>query len=243
MAGRSEKYQSTLVSDLDLLLRHPGIWRADRGGSASGGALATGFLELDRALPAGGWPVGALTELLCERPGIGELRLVMPALARISREGRWVAWVAPPHIPYAPALAARGIDLSRLLLVKTRADSDALWAVEQALRSGSCGAVLAWPATVDERGLRRLQLAAETGRAWGLLFRAPGHARRHSPAALRMRLEPFSRGVVAQILKCRGRGPSGPLAIELDMDGEPGKESPEVARTASPADRCSPALG
>ena len=52
MAGRSEKYQSTLVSDLDLLLRHPGIWRADRGGSVSGGALATGFSELDRALPA-----------------------------------------------------------------------------------------------------------------------------------------------------------------------------------------------
>ncbi len=204
-----------MPTNLDNLLRHPEIWRADWGGAAPHGVLPSGFAELDQALPAGGWPLGALTEILAPGMGAGELRLVMPALARLSREGRWITWIAPPHIPYAPALAAWDVDLSRLLLVRTRSEADALWAAEQALRSGSCGAVLAWPITAEDRTLRRLQLAAETGECWGLLFRT---ARTHqrSPAAVRLKLEPFSRGALVQILKCRGRGPSAPLVIDLE---------------------------
>ncbi len=204
-----------MSSSLDKLLRHPGIWQAERGRAAPYGSLSTGFVDLDQVLPGGGWPLGSLTEIVAEGAGIGELRLVVPALSRLSKEGRWIAWIAPPHIPYAPALAARGVELSRLLLVRTDSTADALWAAEQVLRSGSCGAVLAWPAEVDQRSLRRLQLAAETGRCWGLLFRPPTHDRQSSPAAVRLKLEPSSRGVAVQVLKCRGRGPSAPLVIDL----------------------------
>ncbi len=206
--------------NLDHLLRHPGIWQADRGGAVPQEALPTGFAELDQALPAGGWPLGALTEILSQGMGAGELRLIMPALARLSREGRWIAWIAPPHIPYAPALAAWGVDLSRLLLVRTRFENDALWAAEQTLRSGSCGAVLTWPAAVVDRGLRRLQLAAEAGECWGVLFRT-ARMQQRSPAAVRLKLEPFSRGALVRILKCRGRGPAAPLVIDLDASCSP----------------------
>ena len=204
-----------MSANLEDLLRHPGIWRTEQGGVASHDALSTGFAELDQTLPTGGWPLGALTEILSPGMGTGELRLVMPALAHLSREGRWIAWIAPPHIPYAPALAAWGMDLSRLLLVRTRSENDALWAAEQALRSGSCGAVLIWPATTEDRSLRRLQLAAETGECWGLLFRT-ARVQQRSPAAVRLKLEPFSRGALVHILKCRGRAPSAPLVIDLD---------------------------
>jgi hypothetical protein len=193
---------------LDSVLRHPGIWRGDQRAQAATDALPTGFAELDELLPGGGWPRGALTEILAEREGIGELHLLMPTLARLSRESGWLAWVAPPHVPYAPALAAAGLGLKRLLVAQAQSADDAWWAAEQALRSGACDAVLAWLRTPDERRMRRLQLAAETGRAWGVLFRPARAAQERSPAALRLRLESVANGLAVHILKRRG-GPVG----------------------------------
>ncbi len=174
---------------LDSLLQHPGIWRGDQVAQSSEDALPTGFAELDELLPGGGWPRGALTEILVERQGIGELRLLLPALARASEQSGWLAWVAPPHVPYAPALAAAGVRLQRLLVAKPQSTADAWWTAEQALRSGACSAVLAWLKTPDERLMRRLQLGAESGRAWGVLFRSAHAAQQRSTAALRLRLE------------------------------------------------------
>src|SRR3974390_3376207 len=68
------------------------------------GALVSGFDELDRRLPRGGWPLGALIELLSITEGIGELSLFLPALCRLAHDGRYIAWIAPPYIPSAPAL-------------------------------------------------------------------------------------------------------------------------------------------
>lgn len=200
------------------LLRQPGIWRAGTG-SPTLTAIPSGFSELDQALPGGGWPESSLTEVLHDQYGIGELRLLMPALARLSRSGRWIALIAPPHIPYAPALAAQGVDLSRVLLVhprKSRKGHDALWALEQALRSGTCAAVLGWPAQADERQLRRLQLAAEAGGTWGILFRREAAASQSSPAALRLRLRQDEQSSVVSLLKCRGGMRRQELRLDLD---------------------------
>ncbi|MGA7181046.1 MAG: translesion DNA synthesis-associated protein ImuA [Thiobacillaceae bacterium] len=204
---------------LDSVLRHPGIWRGDQRALAATDALPTGFAELDQLLPGGGWPRGALTEILAEREGIGELHLLIPALVRLSRESGWLAWVAPPHVPYAPALAAVGLGLKRLLVAQAQSADDAWWTAEQALHSGACDAVLAWLKTPDERRMRRLQLAAETGRAWGVLFRPGCAAQERSPAALRLRLEPIANGLAVHILKRRG-GPVGkPVLVDLPQAG------------------------
>ncbi|NIR62179.1 MAG: SOS cell division inhibitor SulA, partial [Gammaproteobacteria bacterium] len=120
---------------VESVLQHPGIWRGRPRDIAPRGE-PSGYEDLDALLPGGGWPTGALTEILVAQEGIGELRLVMPALARLSCSGRWVAWVAPPHIPYAPALSGHGVDLGRMLLIHPRRPEDALWTVEQALRAG-----------------------------------------------------------------------------------------------------------
>ncbi|MFV8835313.1 translesion DNA synthesis-associated protein ImuA [Aquisalimonas sp.] len=201
---------------LDNLLREPRIWRAGNNQTSQTG-LPSGFAELDAVLPEGGWPTGALTEVLHGDPGIGELRLVMPALARLSRAGRWIALVAPPHIPYAPALAAQGVDLSRILLIHPRAGGDTLWALEQAMRSGSCAAVLAWPRQAEYQQLRRLQLAAEAGRCWGLLFRPERAVSERSPAALRLTMQ--GRGeddTRVDLLKVRGAQPRSGLMLDLN---------------------------
>lgn len=207
--------------NLDTLLQRADIWRGgehslrERAANARQRALPSGYAALDEALPTRGWPVGALTELLLARPGIGELRLLVPALARLTGEGRRVMLIAPPHLPYAPALATAGIMLSQLVLVRAAAPKDGLWVMEQALRSGACGAVLGWTQPGTARQLRRLQLAAETGAALGLLFR-PLRATRHaSPAALRLQLEPAPAGLRIRILKCRGGWHARPVIIRL----------------------------
>ncbi len=202
-------------ASLDSVLQHPGIWRGNQCAQTGENVLPTGFAELDQLLPGGGWPRGALTEILVEREGIGELRLLLPALAGISGQGRWQAWVAPPHLPYAPALAAAGIRLKQLLVVNPPSAADAWWTAEQALRSGSCSAVLAWLGMPDERRMRRLQLGAETGRAWGVLFRSASAAQQRSPAALRLRLEATADGLSVHILKRRGGHVSKPVVVDL----------------------------
>lgn len=202
--------------NLDTLLQRQDVWRGGQV-STSAKTVSSGFTELDTLL-AGGWPQGALTELIMSRQGIGALRLLMPALARLSRDDRWICWVAPPHIPYAPALVSAGIDLSRVLLVHPKARQDGLWALEQSLRSGNCGAVLAWPTLEDNVILRRLQLAAEAGDALGFLFRSRCHVRRPSPAALRLQLEPGTGGGLSvSILKRRGGRAAGAVHIDTSL--------------------------
>jgi len=175
--------------------------------------MPTGFPALDVELPGGGWPAAALTEILPEHEGIGELRILGPALASLSAHGRWLAWIAPPYLPYAPALQAAGIDLARLLLVKTRSPRETLWAIEQALRSNACGAVLAWPEKIAWPELRRLQLATEGSRALAVLFRPPRAAGEASPAALRLALDTCEGDLAVRILKRRGAVLDRPIRL------------------------------
>lgn len=186
------------------LLRHPALWRGGSFARAAIPGVASGFPELDAELPGGGWPVGALTEILPAHEGIGEVRLFGPALARLSARNERLAWIAPPHLPYAPALAAAGIDLSRLLVVRTKKASDALWASAQAIASNACGAVLAWLPEARYTDLRRLQLAAERSRTLVVLFRPAGAERESSPAALRIALGTADGGLELRIIKRRG---------------------------------------
>ena len=110
------------------LLSHPAIWRGSELGRVATPSVPSGFAALDAELPGGGWPAAALTEILPQHDGIGELRILGPALASLAARGLWLAWIAPPYLPYAPALAAAGIDLTRLLFIRTRSPRETLWA-------------------------------------------------------------------------------------------------------------------
>ena len=203
------------------LLAHPSVWRGRSCAAVE--TLSTGFAALDAGLPGGGWPRHGLVEILTPRPGVGELYLLLPALAALSRvtPARWCTWVSPPHEPFAPALQAHGVQLDRMLIVTCqglaphdgkRRRSDGvhmgLWALEQALRSGACGMALAWLPRASPRAIRRLQLAAEQGRALGVLYRSQQFAHVASPAMLRVLLEPTMaagrHGARVRLLKSRG---------------------------------------
>jgi hypothetical protein len=195
------------------LLAHPAIWRGDDL-APEPAAVPSGFAALDAVLPGRGWPQGALTELLVEREGIGEIRLTLPALACVQAAGRDVVWIAPPYRPYAPALAQGGLDLARLYIVRCDA-KEALWAFEQALRAPECGAAFAWVATHDERALRRLQVAAREGRTWGALWRRPGQRGSATAAPLRLSLAPHEGRLAVRVLKRRGAALPQPVLIDV----------------------------
>ncbi len=188
---------------LDAVLADPRIWRG-RGTGHAPHAVPSGHAPLDAALPGGGWPRHALSEILIPADGHGELQLVLPALATLADTRHPVALIKPPYVPFPVAWQARGIDPAVLALVNCPAE-DVLWAAEQCLRSGACAAVLLWPRRSTHAQLRRLQVAAESGRATGFVFRDARCAAEASPAAVRVRLQPDPYGL--EILKCRGGNP------------------------------------
>src|SRR5690554_2139244 len=178
------------VVAIDALLDQRRVWKG-RPAPRPASGQPTGHAGLDAALPIGGRPEGALSEILIAADGVGELRLLWPALARLTRAGE------------------RGVGA-------TASPRDALWATEQCLRSGRCGAVLCWPLKADDRALRRLQVAAEAGRTLGFATRPLEAARNPSPAALRIAID--ARPAQLRVLKCRGGlAPPQPIPLEPDM--------------------------
>ena len=210
---------------LNGLLEKTGLWRASSINADHIQHCSTGFTSLDKELPGTGWPADGVTEFLHDRAGIGELRLLAPALARMTHEqNRWVLFVSPPYIPYPPALAQAGIDLTRVIVSQPRAPKDYLWVLEKALASQSCSAVIAWPSRIHEKQIRRLQLASKDGYSWGILFRSEESSKNASPAELRLRLRPLpvnslgkdSSSIAVKILKRRGRWESEEFTIAFN---------------------------
>lgn len=200
--------------DLDAMLSARTVWRARRAAPVAVDGEPTGHPALDALLPQGGWPRAALTELLLPADGVGELALLLPTLARLTRAGGIVALVAPPYLPYAPAWQAAGVDLRYLEIIEADARG-ALWAFEQCLRSAACAAVLGWPLQADAQALRRLQVAAGSGDCLGFAFRDAKHVANPSPAALRMECVATGEGGGWHVRKCRGANPPArPFFVE-----------------------------
>jgi cell division inhibitor SulA/protein ImuA len=200
---------------LSQILQRPDVWRGDALASAPLPGVPTGFAELDAELPGGGWPRGGLIELLPARAGVGELALLLPALAHLSaNELAWLVCVAPPHLLYAPALEAGGVALARLL-VASAPGRDAAWACERSLAADGVGAVVAWLPEASVTALRRLQLAAEASRTLLFVFRPSSCAGQPSPAPLRLALEGEGDRLIVRLLKRRGGAPPAPLSIAI----------------------------
>lgn len=278
-----------------LLADRADLWRGHATPQAAPAGLPTGFRALDAALSGHGWPAAALSEVLSAHQGAG-LALLLPLLAALSngsqrRDGRptqprtqprsqpptqpriqprWVLWVDPPHIPFAPALAARGLDLRRILIV--HAGADAAWAAEQGLRSGTCAAVLAWTGSgscrpdrggrdrqrarsdapaVERRAsgwtpaaLRRLQLAAAETETPALLLRPLAAAGETSPAALRLKVSACAEGLDLTLLKQRGGRPGQRLRLPARPDAQDrgASHSDSGDRSAKAAPKATPAV-
>ena len=156
-----------------LLSRNPVLWRGcDMAGRGDYGQT-TGYPLLDDILPGRGWPRNAIVEIVSRQWGMGELQLLVPLMREVVRQGRWILWISPPYLLNSPALLQAGIDPEQVLVINLDTScKDALWSMEKALQTDSCGLVLAWQNWLPDKVVRRLQLAAETGETLGILFPA-----------------------------------------------------------------------
>lgn len=210
-------------------------------------AYPSGFAELDRQLPGGGWPGGMLTELIGRDAGFGQMRLLFGLLRQLTVARKVVIMLAPPSVPLAPALAGFGIDTNYLITIPAPSAATRLWAVEQILKRPSFGALLAW--LPQDRAqpllLRRVQSAAQSAAGPVFLFRELVAQFEPSPAPLRLLLLPRPEERVAiQLLKRRGPVLADPVLIQLPQPAlalrlatRAGTGSPEPAahKIAGPA--------
>jgi protein ImuA len=214
------------------------LWRSHQLSRQSSGPItSTGFPTLDAELPGSGWPHRVLTELLVQHHGLGELRLLVPALSRIAGSGDaaeslgcCVMLFDPPAALCGSALAQLGVNAQQLLVVYGREgargaahlrhvlpSADLLWALEQALKSGHVGAALAWlPQRLKADALRRLQLAAQAHDGPVFLFREIEARSKPSAAPLRLMLQGAGIDRLSvRVLKRRGPPLERPLVLAL----------------------------
>ncbi len=194
------------------------VWRAAELGTASGATLATGHAALDAELPGGGWPVGAISEILQTHGEHHEWRLLLPALrcaVNPASTPQSVVLVGAPRVPFGPGLTAQGLDAKRLLWVLASASGERLWAAEQALRCARVAAVLVWLPQVRCESLRRLQMGAQTHGKLLFVMRPLQAAAESSPAVLRVLVssQSGSDALQLQILKRRGPPQDAPLSL------------------------------
>ena len=177
--------------------------------------LRTGVEEVDALLPSGGFPLGQALEL-CGEVASGRTSLALRAVASAHRERRLCAWVDGPKELYPPAAAAMGVDLSRLLIVRPKQQSQLAWTAVQLARSGAFACVVldltqGLGATGRSSGLRlslaegkKLADAAFRGGTLLLLLSSPS-----APAdgVTRMRTEALGpEGTSVEVLRSRQGG-------------------------------------
>ena len=211
------------MSLLNDLTQSGQLWSASDWRMTRVQASPSGYAQLDAELPGGGWPRWAITEIFHARSGQGELRLLLPYLAALSRDDRrWQVWFNPPYRPHAPGLANWGLDLSRLLMCQASRQDDLLWSLERCLISGGCQAVIAWADRLDTAHLRRLQLAAESNQLSVFLLRPERWRETSSIAALRLQVSADQPDQLQlRILKRRAGWPlqNLKLTVPLQPDG------------------------
>ena len=211
---------------LESLLNHGQLWRGK--GQHTQGFHSTGFTELDQVLPHGGWPQDAIIELISPAPGLGDMALVLPELARLSQQEGVVACIAPPWLLHGPMLEESGVCLERLLCVPASSASankhgkDPLqsqqWAAEQIIKSGGCNGLLYWQAKpLPFIHYRRLQMLC--GQFHCPVFMFHQSAPLNSPSSVRLQIiKRTENHLHIQVLKVRGAW--GQQILNINMQGQ-----------------------
>ncbi|HEX8524617.1 MAG TPA: hypothetical protein VF669_20340 [Tepidisphaeraceae bacterium] len=164
--------------------------------TSSARSFQTGIAALDELAPDHTFARGAVHEILSTPQNTpGTFFAAVLAKAASSRgmgvsPMRPTIWSDPTQQLYPPALANLGIDLSQVYLLHPKDEADEAWAVAECLKCPGVGAVIASPKRLSRVVARKLQLAAETGGAVGILLRTTGRGSEIYAAATRWLVAP-----------------------------------------------------
>jgi cell division inhibitor SulA/protein ImuA len=198
--------QTATVEELRQYLSRTAPFYGEREGKKSG--LDT----LDHLL-GGGLPKGGLTILTGDR-GAGRLTIAARIAAEETKASRPIAWVDAKGTLYPPALAAAGVELERVLMVKSE-DERIVYAAEQIVSSGAFHLVVATGLDnlLNPSRARRLQTSAEGQNVSVLLVLEPNAASRITNAALKLSLSRRGRGIMIEVEKDRTGTATGRKAM------------------------------
>jgi protein ImuA len=206
------------------------LWQFERsrGGPARiEQGISTGIAALDDLLPEGSLRPGTIMECLSAGDGTGAATLALTMARHLAGESGAIL-VLDSRSDFHPLVAvALGIESRRLIVVRPPMARDALWVLEQALRSPGVAVTLAWVDRLSSQAFRRLQLAAETGGGLGVLIRDAKVRRQPSWAEVRLIIEArpapsHSQGRRVRIELSRARGGLTGGAVELEISDETG---------------------
>ncbi len=189
-----------LPASVESLQKQNLLWSANRT-PAKQELVSTGYAELDDRLQ-GGYPTHGVVEI-SSAVGIGELRLLMPYL-KTQSEHRLCVLINPPEQINSHAFRQLEINHDNLIIITHQEPTSALWAAEQALKSGCCGAVLLWQQELEIHQAKRLQVASEQGQCLQFLLKQPQANALSLPISLCLQLTSDSHGVNVMITKRKG---------------------------------------
>jgi protein ImuA len=186
--------------------------------------VSAGIPALDRLLPGGGLRPGSLVEYLAADRGQGAGSLALAAARVVCQEGRPLVVLDRLRNFYPVACSTGGIPLSQILLLRPASEAEERWALDQVLRCPGVGAVWGMCGVIGPHDFRRLQLAAESGGALGLLVRSARQRGQPTWADVQWLVEPEpsndGRRVRVELVRCRG-GISG-RSVRLELNEETG---------------------
>lgn len=203
-------------------------------------AISTGLSVLDDLLPDKGIQPGSIIEWLSPGPGSGAGTLAFLIAAHQMGDEGMLVIIDPQANFYPPAAANLGIDLERVVVVRSHNTKDMLWALEQTLRCAGVTVAICHLDHLDDRIFRRLQLATEIGGGLGLFLRPDRFLEQPSWADVRLRVRwqepeirdqnallsltapcslvpaPSLRLLQLELLRCRSNGDNKTILIGID---------------------------
>lgn len=184
-------------------LHHINAWEK-RSTRCASRMIPTGMDVLDGMLPDGGWPRAGVVEVTESGDRADAMELFMPALARVTHQGRGVVLVAPPYSARKRIFTDMAVNPVGVMQINTHPGRSTLWTVESLMESGDYGVIMAWPGCNTELMDMRLQKAATQGRVLCVLFRPLCQGRAVSAISVRLGVDVDDAGRTVYLVNGRG---------------------------------------